>query len=88
MAVKLTIYGKVQGVGFRKFVYENAIKLGIKGYVKNNPDGTVEAWFEGDEHNINKIIELCRIGPSRARVEKVCIENFENKGYNDFSIIR
>ncbi|MGB9674796.1 MAG: acylphosphatase, partial [Nanopusillaceae archaeon] len=37
MAVKLTIYGKVQGVGFRKFVYENAIKLGIKGYVKNNP---------------------------------------------------
>ncbi len=47
---------------FRNFVFLHAKKLNIKAYVKNNPDGTVEAVFEGDEDNINKMIELCKQG--------------------------
>jgi acylphosphatase len=88
MAVKLIIYGKVQGVGFRYFVYKNAIKYNIKGYVKNNPDGTVEAWFEGEKENIDKMIELCKKGPEMARVDKVDIFNVEDKGYKEFKIIK
>jgi len=87
-AVKVIIYGKVQGVGFRNFVFLNAKKLNIKGYVKNNPDGTVEAVFEGDEDNINKMIELCKKGPERARVDKIDIKEIEINNYQDFKIIR
>jgi len=87
-AVKVIIYGKVQGVGFRNFVFLHAKRLNIKGYVKNNPDGTVEAVFEGDEDNINKIIELCKRGPERARVDKIDIKDTEIKNYQDFRIIR
>ena len=87
MGVKVIIYGKVQGVGFRNFVYRNALKYNIKGYVKNNPDGTVEAVFEGENENIEKMIELCKRGPERARVDKIDIINIEDKGYKDFRII-
>jgi Acylphosphatases len=87
-AVKIIIYGKVQGVGFRNFVFLHAKKLNIKGYVKNNPDGTVEAVFEGDEDNINKMIELCEKGPERARVDKIDIKDIEINNYQDFRIIR
>ena len=87
MGVKVIIYGKVQGVGFRNFVYRNALKYNIKGYVKNNPDGTVEAVFEGEKENIEKMIELCKKGPERARVDKMDIIEVEDKGYKDFKII-
>jgi len=87
-AVKVIIYGKVQGVGFRNFVFLHAKKLNIRGYVKNNPDGTVEAVFDGDEDNINKMIELCKRGPERARVDKIDIKDIEINNYQDFKIIR
>jgi len=87
-ALKVIIYGKVQGVGFRNFVFLHAKKLNIRGYVKNNPDGTVEAVFEGDEDNINKMIELCKKGPERARVDKINIKDIEINNYQDFKIIR
>jgi acylphosphatase len=87
-AVKVIIYGKVQGVGFRNFVFLHAKRLNIKGYVKNNPDGTVEAVFEGDEDTINRMIELCKKGPERARVDKIDIKDIEIKNYQDFRIIR
>ena len=87
MGIKVIIYGKVQGVGFRNFVYRNAIKYNIKGYVKNNPDGTVEAVFEGEKENIEKMIELCKKGPERARVDKIDIFEIEDKGYKDFKIV-
>jgi len=87
-AVKVIIYGKVQGVGFRNFVFLHAKKLNIRGYVKNNPDGTVEAVFEGEEDNINKMIELCKRGPERARVDKIDVKDIEINNYQDFKIIR
>jgi acylphosphatase len=87
-AIKVIIYGKVQGVGFRNFIFLHAKRLNIKGYIKNNPDGTVEAVFEGDEDNINKMVELCKRGPERARVDKIDIKDIEIKNYQDFRIIR
>ncbi|BBL45339.1 acylphosphatase [Nanobdella aerobiophila] len=87
MAKKVIIYGKVQGVGFRNFIYRNALRYNIKGYVKNNPDGTVEAVFEGNQMDIYNIIELCKRGPERARVDKIDEIEIKDQKYKDFKII-
>lgn len=60
--------GRVQGVGFRHFTRTNAQKYGVKGWVKNLPDGRVEAVFEGDDEDVKQMVELVREGPRSARV--------------------
>ena len=81
--IKIIISGKVQGVFFRKFIYEHAVKLGLNGYVKNTENGNVEAMFEGEEDKIKKIIRLCKKGPAGANVENVKIieEKIRNEKY-------
>lgn len=78
---KVVISGKVQGVFFRKFIYENAVKLGLNGYVKNTEDGNIEAVFEGKKEKIKMLIELCRKGPEKARIERITRtkEKFQNE---------
>lgn len=68
------VYGMVQGVGFRYFVYRNAMALGLVGYAKNMFDGTVYVVAEGDEGKLQKLYELLRAGPSHSYVEKVEVE--------------
>ena len=80
------IYGRVQGVWFRANTKEMAEKLGLKGWVRNMPDGSVEAVFEGDAESIEKAIEWCHHGPSLARVEKVEVKYEEPKGEKEFRI--
>lgn len=81
------IYGKVQGVWFRAHTKEMADKLGIKGWVRNVPDGSVEAVFEGDDEAVEEIIKWCHHGPPLARVDKVEVSYEEPKGEKDFRII-
>ena len=81
------IYGKVQGVWFRANTKEMADKLGIKGWVRNVPDGSVEAVFEGDDEAVEEIIKWCHHGPPLARVDKVEVSYEEPKGEKDFRII-
>ncbi len=80
------IYGRVQGVWFRASTKEMADKLGIKGWVRNMPDGTVEAVFEGDDKSVEKIIEWCHRGPPLARVDRVEVEYEEPQGETGFRI--
>lgn len=80
------IYGKVQGVWFRAHTKEMAEKLGIKGWVRNVPDGSVEAVFEGEEKNLEEMIRWCHHGPPLARVTKVEIKYEEPKGEKEFRI--
>ncbi len=80
------IYGKVQGVWFRVHTKEMAEKLGIKGWVRNVPDGSVEAVFEGEEENLEEMIRWCHHGPPLARVTKVEIKYEEPKGEKEFRI--
>ncbi|MBC7081243.1 MAG: acylphosphatase [Thermoplasmatales archaeon] len=84
--VSVRIYGKVQGVWFRAHTKEMADKLGLCGWVKNMPDGSVWAVFEGDERRIEEMIEWCHHGPPLARVERVEINEEEPKGEKDFRI--
>lgn len=81
------ISGRVQGVFFRANTAEKARDLKIKGWVRNLPDGRVEAIFEGDEDKVKEMIDWCHHGPPAARVDDVQViwEDFKNEFY-DFSI--
>lgn len=63
--------GRVQGVGYRAFVEDEALRLGLEGWVRNRRDGTVEAVFSGPDETVAWIIEALRRGPSAALVEAV-----------------
>ncbi len=74
------IHGRVQGVMFRHNAGKIADRLNITGWVRNNPDGTVEAVFEGNEDSLEKIISWCRKGPIGARIDKVNIKEESYRG--------
>jgi len=84
---RVIIEGRVQGVFFRYHTQEMALGLGLKGWVKNRRDGSVEALFEGDRDNVNQAIEWCNRGPAQARVIRVHQTWEEYRGeFEDFSI--
>ena len=85
--VRVIIEGRVQGVFFRSHTEEMAIRLGLKGWVKNRRDGRVEAVFEGDQERVDQMTQWCHRGPSEARVSKVDLfgEVFTGE-FEDFSI--
>ncbi len=69
--VHLIIHGFVQGVFYRASTREAALRLGLKGWVRNLPDGNVEAVFEGPVEKLQKAIEWCKEGPPGAKVTKI-----------------
>ncbi len=75
-------YGRVQGVCFRENTSNKAIELGLKGYVKNLPDGAVEIIAEGPGDKLNELIEFCKSNPGSSDVSKVDIK--EEKATNNF----
>lgn len=79
--------GRVQGVFFRSETQDEAVKRNVTGWVKNLPDGRVEAVCEGEKEDIEEVIEFCRRGPHGARVTKVDVhwENFTGE-FKDFKI--
>lgn len=72
--------GFVQGVFFRYETRDLALELGVNGWVRNLPDGRVEAVFEGDEEKVRRMIDFCRRGPPGARVTNVELSWDEYKG--------
>jgi len=86
--VKVKIFGKVQGVFFRYNTKKMAEMLGVKGWVRNCEDGSVEAVFEGEDEKVDELVRWCRKGPSLARVEKIEVKDEKFKGeFKDFRII-
>jgi acylphosphatase len=69
VAVHVIVRGRVQGVGFRAFVEDEAMRRGLQGWVRNRRDGTVEALFAGAAEAVRVMIEACRNGPPGSRVE-------------------
>jgi acylphosphatase len=69
--VHVYISGQVQGVGFRWYCRDEAIRRRLAGFVRNLPDGRVEAAFEGEPAAVDGMVEWCRAGPDFARVEAV-----------------
>ena len=71
---QVTIRGRVQGVGYRYWVEQQATAHGLEGWVRNRRDGSVEALFSGPENVVSNVVASCRRGPSSARVDAVTEE--------------
>jgi acylphosphatase len=87
-AVKVEIFGTVQGIFLRSSIKDMADGLNVKGYVRNKEDGSVEAWFEGNGPDVDKMLEMCKEGPEHAVIKKMDIieENFQD--LKEFKILK
>jgi acylphosphatase len=87
VARRLIIGGRVQGVGFRYFTQEVAVRDGVTGWVRNRPDGTVEAYLEGEAEAVTRVERALRQGPRSARVDEVDVAMEPATGeYSEFLI--
>ncbi len=75
IALHISIYGRVQSVGFRKWMKESAEKKGLAGWVRNASDGSVEAFIQGEDETLNELLALCWEGPDLADVEDVLTQD-------------
>jgi len=85
-AAHVFVIGVVQGVFYRSWTEQTARQLGLNGWVRNLPDGRVEAVFEGDESRVEKMLKLCRKGPPHAKVEKVEVRKEPCSGFEGFQV--
>jgi acylphosphatase len=86
--LSITISGKVQGVYYRQSAKEKAQELGITGSVKNLPNGDVFLMATGAPEQLKQLVEWCRIGPSRAVVNNVKVQQIEDRLFSGFTIQR
>lgn len=85
VALRLTIAGRVQGVGYRAWAMREARRLGLKGWVRNRRDGSVEALAVGPDEAVQLFVQSCHRGPSMARVDSVKVESAQGMiGEADF----
>ena len=76
----------MQGVGFRFAVQRAAGSRGVNGWVRNRPDGAVEAVFEGEPEDVAALVDFCRRGPRGAEVERVDVEKELPEGLTGFRV--
>ena len=84
----ITVSGLVQGVFFRASTKEQAKQLGITGFVRNQPDGSVYLEAEGDEASLQSLLEWLELGPANAQVENVDVEEDTVRDFSGFDISR
>lgn len=85
-AIRLLVYGRVQGVGFRYYTHKKALELGICGFVRNQADGSVSIEAEGKSDQLEQFVLWCQEGPSWARVLKLEQQQVPVVGYDTFEI--
>lgn len=83
---RVVVRGRVQGVFFRDSCRREAQAAGVVGFVRNEPDGTVLAVFEGDPSGVRRLVDWCRIGPPSARVYGVEVTDEQPTGASRFSV--
>lgn len=88
IARRLVISGRVQGVGFRWFTQEAAVREGVSGWVRNTPDGRVDAYVVGEREAVDRVERALRTGPRGARVLDVRVEADEPAGEHTRFVIR
>lgn len=86
VARHVSVYGRVQGVFFRAWAQQQAEELGVNGWVRNCPDGRVDAHVEGEEAAVEQLIERFRRGPPAARVEDIHVWNVDPFDFDDFEV--
>ena len=84
---RVTIKGLVQGVSYRYHTLQMATAMNVTGWVRNMPNGDVQACLEGDRKDVEALIDWCRIGPRLASVDQVVVEREPFSGeFSDFRI--
>jgi acylphosphatase len=83
---RVVISGRVQAVGFRASCARRATQAGVSGWVRNTPDGAVEAVFEGTPQAVEALLQWCRGGPPMARVVSVDVAEEQPRGDRGFSV--
>ena len=86
IARRVVVHGRVQGVFFRDTCRREAMRLGVAGYVRNEPDGTVLAEFEGTDSAVESMVAWARVGPPRAVVDRVDVEEVPPNGWSGFRV--
>lgn len=86
-SIRVYIEGNIQGIYFRSFIKEHAEKYNVKGFVRNLEDGRVEAFFEGNTDDVNKMVELCKIGPKNAQVRNVQTKPEKFQDFKNFKVL-
>ena len=86
IARHVTVTGRVQGVFFRAWMQEQAKELNVTGWVRNCPDGRVDAHVEGEEAAVLELVERLRRGPPAAKVEDVHLWDVEVFDFDDFEV--
>jgi acylphosphatase len=84
--VRARVTGRVQGVFFRAEARSRADSLGVAGWIRNAPDGSVEAIFEGEPERVDSMVDWCRRGPPGAVVDDVEVVTEEPAGEHGFSV--
>lgn len=87
-AVRIQVYGLVQGVFFRASTKQEADRLGLKGWCRNEPDGSVLIIAEGSDEQLDQFEAWCNSGPEMARVDKLLKDEVSAEGFADFQIKR
>jgi acylphosphatase len=85
-AVTVKVTGRVQGVSFRWYAVQEAERLGVGGWVRNEPDESVAAHIEGDDDAVDAMVAWCRHGPSYASVRDVAVTEANQTGATGFDI--
>ncbi len=83
---RILVRGRVQGVWFRESARQRAEQLGVGGWVRNRPDGAVEAELEGDSEDVDVLVGWFAHGPAQARVDSVAVEERAPVGGRGFSV--
>jgi acylphosphatase len=86
IARHVSVTGRVQGVFFRAWMRDQAVALGVTGWVRNCPDGRVDSHIEGDDTAVGRLIERLHEGPPSARVEEVHVWEVETFDFDDFEV--
>jgi acylphosphatase len=85
-AVEVRVTGRVQGVSFRWYAVREAGRLGLVGWVRNEPDGSVAAHVEGADAAVEEMVAWCRQGPPAAAVDRVQVEDVAPTGASSFEV--
>ena len=83
---RVVVHGHVQGVFFRETARRRALSAGLAGWIRNTATGTVEAVFEGESEQVERLVEFCREGPRGARVEWVDVAAEEPESLAGFDV--
>jgi len=86
-SVRLYISGTVQGIFFRQFIKDNAERNNIRGFVRNLEDGRVEVFAEGNQEDVDKMIELCKLGPKHSKIDNVEVKDEKFQDLKEFKVL-